>query len=272
MDDNGAAVNDVLVMATDEQFLEPTKAVMVGARRVGQWRGDVCLIVPQAMEVADLERRGIHIVKTDLKSWYMKFELFGQAMRQWERAIFTDVDVLVQRPLAELLPLLDEGDVWMDHEGGTSWDSFRVWDKRLAERMERYEQIRRDYPALDQQTFNTSVVVYRPDRVPAGTRDRLVGLYLGLYDAAQPDSPWTDQPIINLLLNDQTRQVPRRLFCYHPFATEETVIRHYCRWYAPWFEKAPGADGYLSEQLGRPVYDIYRENRDAFEGEYPCLT
>lgn len=278
-------MKDVLVVVADDAYIDHAKALAAGAVRTGGWRGDLAAVSPRgSAAAAEFARRGWDVLEVEEAGFLQKFRLFDVHWRRWERALFFDCDVLVQGSLDQVVSLIDDGPLWMDTENGSTIDT--LW--RFKESPE-YDavvgRILEKFPAAARRTFNTSAIAWRPAAIFDGAVAALHAIQREFGVLNDPLAGGTDQQIVNFLLWDMGRQIPRKLSCYwgydepqnrtpngvYPEWTGEEVpaVVHYTRWYAPWIKKTPEMDAYLSPRLGKPCLDVYRENLAAFDSIFP---
>jgi lipopolysaccharide biosynthesis glycosyltransferase len=260
--------DDVIILAADREYLRHAQSLMVNCRLQGQWTGDFCMITPEGTDVSSVAGRGVELLSVSDVGFMQKFWMFDGFFRGWRKAIWLDCDVLVHGNLYRLLELVDTAVMVADRENGSILGSF--WrDTEAGRHLELYYWMFKTFPSIMEKTFNTSCVTFRPKGIPEGTPERLIELQAHVKPANHCDRGGTDQQIINLLLYDYFAPVPDRLCCYWNETTSNTVVSHYCRWYAPWLEKVSHAHAYSNPVLARPCKDVYEENLSKFDQLFP---
>lgn len=150
-----------------------------------------------------------------------------------------------------------------------------------------YHRIAQRFPhVVKDRMWNTSMMCWEPASIPDDTVDRLRDLQAEFGECNRPEKGGTDQQVIDLLLHDRFRLMPRKLFVYwglDEFAsrvssagrgwdgTEVPAVVHYARWYAPWIVKASNADAYDNNRIGSGVvcHEFYQRNLADFETVFP---
>lgn len=279
-------MRDVLVVVADDAFAPHAKALLANCMTEGRWAGDVALLSQAGSAVAaDFRARGITVVDTQESTYFQKFDLFGEAFLAWDRLVYYDCDVVVQRPMAELLEPLAEHPLWMDTEDGhTMRTFFRDPHFEDGQHAALYQAMREEFPWVDDQTYNSSCIVMRPGALPEGLPAKLREVQARYLETNRPEHGGTDQQIINLVLQPMIRKIPRKMHCYWGLGEEENdgpsesrgyvggevpVSVHYARWYAPWVEKRPQDAAYMQRRLGVPCIEVYRRNLAAFDRLFP---
>lgn len=278
----------VVIFVADAAYLSHVKAAMVGCVRQGSWRGDFCLVVPQALDVSDFVRRGIRVLPVPDSGFAAKFWIFSDFFCQWSACLYLDCDILVQGRLSLVFDQLTQNTATIiaGLEDVSSVQSWQVWDREHEQHREVYAQIESEFPWVYERMFNTSAILFTPQAIETETVQRLRVLQERFAVANPIGYGGTDQQIINLLLHNQMIEVRDKLFCYwgsdEPQSRvlsgyrgwtgqEVPVVLHYTRWYAPWVPKEPGADAYEIRRLSRVCHELYAENLAAFHQEFPYV-
>lgn len=263
----------VLIAAADPHYSAHVRSLLVNCRIQGGWTGDVVVIVPEdelalCPHLADLQGRGIEVCEVPDSGFMLKFWMFSDRFRRYERALWLDCDVLVQRPLEALSSLEFPEAALLSTESATIRDTF--WrDEKAIEHADVYQWIARNFIHFGQTTYNTSCVLFKPSAFPLDTVRKLRALQDKIKLVNDPGGGGTDQQPINLLLYNQFGRIPNDLAVYWAFPTPDTVVVHYCRWYAPWLEKQPGAHAYYNDVLNAPCKHIYDTNLAKFNEVFP---
>lgn len=305
-----------IVFVADEKFLPHVKSLAVNCRRDGGFAGPFLLICPDDLEVGDLERRGWALLRVPDRGFLQKFNLFHPALKAYRQVLYLDADCLVQGPLAQVWakldaaePLPDGGKPLLgDREEMPAFQSWQVWDpdhqahgltivrnpdtslSPILADGSLYHRIAQRFPHVTtDRMWNTSMMCWEPASIPDDTVAQLRALQAEFGECNRPEKGGTDQQMIDLLLHQRFRLMPRKNFVYWgldckpderqnsrvPSAsrgwdgTEVPVVIHMARWYANWLVKAPNADAYSNDRLGVVNHEHYLKCLADFETEFP---
>jgi len=271
----------VIILVADNNYVDHAKSIAVNCVSQGGWDGDFAVICPTNTEAAaEFRRIGFHVFETEFKGFMQKFSIFDKWFKQWDMALYLDCDILVQDDLSRLVALLDmEDKIWMDTEDGSTLETF--WrDPNKEANQAVYQWMQDNYPNVNKQTFNSAFILFRPNSIPDGTPNKLLEIQKAIEPVNRMDNDGTDQQVINLLLWDYCKKIPRKLVCFWGLAEpindvdsewrqfnkgDIPVAIHYCRWHAPWIKKTPDADAYRVLKLEKSCYELYHENLSKFE-------
>jgi len=286
--------SQVIVFVTDERYLPHYKSLAVNCRNEGQYTGDFLCICPDTGEpwIDDLASRDFQIVHVPDRTFFAKFNVFHPDVRQWDRAMYLDADIIVQSALQPLFDQLES--LPRDDSGGKpiiagveDQPAIMVWERNAikAENGDPLlDRLLAEYPCVREQFWNTSTMIFEPSSIPDGTIETLRSLQIEFHAINDPDKDGTDQQIMHICLFDRFSQVKDKGFCYwglDEFASrvpsvgrgwrgdEIPVVVHYCRWYAPWIVKTPDADAYDNNRIGRVCHEFYSDNLAAFDEIFP---
>ncbi len=269
----------VIIFVSDSNYIEHVKSATMNCINQGNYTGDFAVICPAG--IGNIFRDlGYYILETEQITFLQKFSVFHPFFRQWSKAMYLDCDILVQDNLDRLFNFLDvENKIWMDREDCTTIESF--WrDSKSSEHPQVYEWMQTNYPVVNLRTFNSSVIVFRPEFIPEDTVQRLLDIQAQIEPANNMAIGGTDQQVINLLLWDKCRALFDKAVCFWGLAEPQNdvdcesrlykqgdspAIVHYSRWYAPWIDKTEEMDARICRRLNRPAYDIYIENLNSFK-------
>lgn len=273
----------VVIIVSDNNYVEHTKSLIMNCRIQGNYDGDFAIVCPVASSAAHtFTDLGFYVVERDGENFFLKFQMFDEYFRKWRKAIYMDCDVIVQDDLNRLFDLLDTHDLWMDTEDCSTLQSFHK-DKERHLHEEVYTHMIKNYPHVNNQTFNTGVVVFYPHSIPDNAPKTLMDIQREIEPANRLENGGTDQQVINLLLGNKCKKIEKKMVCFWGLAEpqndvdseyrkykkgDKPVIVHYSRWYSPWIEKTPDADAYMCRRLNRPCNDIYKENLRLFNETY----
>ena len=319
--------DQVIVFVADEKFLQHVMSLAVNCRRQGEFAGDFLLIHPDDLlpvvtfpkfPPIDLRERGFVTLPVPDRGFLQKFNLFHSFLKRWRQALFLDADCMVQRPLSLIWEQLDAAEpladgrkpILADREEMPCFQSWQVWDpdhqahglkivrnpdtslSPILTEGSIYHRIAQRFPhVVSERMWNTSMVAWEPASIPDDTVEQLRALQAEFGECNQPEKGGTDQQIIDLLLHQRIRLMPRKLFVYWGLdckpdehqnsrvasvgrgwdGTEIPAVIHHARWYAAWNKKTPDADAYANDRIGDGVvcYDFYQQNLADFETVFP---
>jgi len=281
-------LSSVLVLVADEAYLPHAKSVFVNAKRQGRWEGDYCLVAPPSVDRKYFENRGINVLVDDQERHYRKFAIVDDFFKKWDIVLYTDCDVLIQKPLEPLLHEVGWGEILADREMFTLEHAFTFWateeDLKKPERVQVFDWLWKQYDRNRQQ-FNTGVLLYHPRTLIPNARQMLVEMKGKIAPINCHVVNGTDQPIFNLVFYDRFTRIKNDAVCYWNSTWKETIITHTCSGYAPWIAKEhkDGSvfnatsepiypDAYWCEHIGLSMHDIYKANLEAFETEFPVKS
>lgn len=285
----------VLLLVASESHLEHAKALFVGAKRTGCWRGDFCLLCPKGTNTESIDGRGIYIACSQFAGWTnrIKHELFWPHFCIWQRLLYLDTDCLIQRDLnAAVAETFQPGKILMEGsqalEGGLGttilqdWEHFaRISGVDEQTRAAGLARLRERHPHVDSPLFASSVMLFNPADVPDDTVEALLEADAEFADL---NPRGYDQQVMNLVLYGRMGALPKSFATWWAFddpgnrvaseargwrGGEFPAVAHYWGAFAPWLEKMPDAGAYFNERLGKSCLDVYRENLAAFEMEFP---
>lgn len=291
--------DQVVVFVADEKFLQHTKSLAVNVRRQGVFSGDFLWIVPDDMhapDVYDLTSRGVAVLPVKDRGFLMKFDLFHSYLKRWKQALFLDADCMVQQPLSLVFEQLTAAQpdaegrkpILTDKEEVPVFMGWQVWDKDWRDHEAIYEAMSKRFPHVftTDKMYNTAMVAWEPASIPDDTVEQLRALQAEFGECNKIESGGTDEPIIDLLLHQRIRLMPRKKFVYFGLdcmnarvpsesrgwdGTEVPAVIHFARWHSQWIKKAHDADGYANDRIGGGVvcYDFYHKCLADFESVFP---
>ncbi len=274
----------IIVFVADENYSDHVKSIAANCRIQGNYTGEFAVICPPNSQVsADFKRYGFNVLERDSKTFFRKFYVFDEYFKQWDKVLYLDCDVVVQDDLENIFKLLeiDDTKIWMDTEDSTTMLSF--WrDTKQGEHKHLYDAMREKYPHVDNQTFNTCLMLFNPKYIPNGTPQKLIEIQEEFREVNNPDEWGTDQQILNLLFWHQGRKIADKLIVFWGLAEPQNDVDseyrmykkgdiptaiHLSRWYSQWIKKTPDMDAYFNHKLQKPNFDIYIENLELFNSK-----
>jgi len=228
-------MNDCIVFVSNAGFIDKFCATYESLRVIGEWKGDVCLIVGDDVNVDRLREHPILKIPLDILYFpdikftditerfieitnrecgkvgsklfqYHKFHLFQDYFRKWDRILYLDVGMKIFQPVAPIFSLCKPGNILAHSD---SWPSGK-W--RLIDQFHSmidfgaYEELCESYPTdiLMGDYFQTTMMLFSPKSIICGnTFDELIELV-----EKYPISCTNDQGIIALYFISRGQWIP----------------------------------------------------------------
>lgn len=290
-------MTSLFLTVCDERYLDHAKALIVGAKSDGNWQGDFCILVPDYCNIESVKSRGIYVVK-DLSNptWTnaIKFKIFLESFRRWDRVLYVDCDCLIQGDLHQAIEqeagkfpkILMEGSQFLEGGLGTTilqdWGHFaKLSGVPREDHQEAFQRLEAAYPFINQPLLASSVMLFEPRLVPEGTVTQLIECQ----DQFREINPKSyDQQVMNLVLHDHIAPLSKNFATWWAFGEpcnlvesqargwtgkEDPAILHYWSAFAPWLEKTPDAGAYFNHKLNKPCRTAYLENLSKFDQLFP---
>jgi len=283
---------EVIIIVADNNYIDHAKALMAGCRNEGEWSGDFCIIMPEGCNGAVFTERSVEVLYVPDTGFMAKFHIFSTFFKKWDSAFYLDCDILIQGPIRRAFDQLNQTgeDIICHQEDTPAITSWYTWDKNHNEHQALYDQLRAEFPWIEERIWNTAWVLFKPSEVEDDLVDKLRALQKRFAICNPEGEGGTDQQIIDILLHNRITQVKDKLFCYWGMdepqsrvmskyrgwtGDEVPIMLHYCRWYAPWELKDKTADAYTIRRLkganGKPrvCREVYQSNLAAFDDTFP---
>ena len=200
--------SQVIIFVTDENYLDHVKSIAINCREQGRYKGDFALICPHSDEIRkEFESYGFHVLERGSKTFFQKFYVFDEYFKKWEFALYLDCDCVIQDDLERMFSLIyNEGDkIFMDTEDGSTIQTF--WrDNEKDKNKDIYDWMIENYPHVTNQTFNTSLMLFKPEYICSNVPQKLIEIQEQVKRVNSPENLGTDQQIINLLLWPKTKK------------------------------------------------------------------
>ena len=287
--------DSVLLLVASESHLDHAKALFVGAKRTGCWQGDFCLLYPRNTNTESIDGRGIFTACSRFDDWTnrIKHEIFWTEFQRWQRLLYIDLDVLIQRDLNEAVAeTFQPGKILMEGsqalEGGLGTTILQDWEHFAGisgvdepTRAAGIARLRERHPHVDRPLFASSVMLFNPADVPDDTVEALLEADAEFADL---NPRGYDQQAMNLVLYKRMGALQKSFATWQPYdlpghrvaseargwrGDEFPAIVHTWGARAPWIVKEPTDGDYFNERLGKSCRDVYSENLAAFEMEFP---
>ena len=239
---------EVVLLVADKNYKEHAKYLFVNIKKDGQWDGDYCLLTNMNEDdYYEFVEKGIYVKQIDMSNpFYVKFSIFDVFFKKWEKVMYLDCDILVNRSLSTI-KMLESVDMYCDGERNTVRDLFTMWyNGGLADQINgKHYNINIDSETLldldnnfdvGKLCFNSAFMYFNTKLINDSTVTKLENLkerfkkinyHVGLNEG-------TDQPILNLLFLDEWTQIPEKYVSYFGDQDSNTIVSHYCHWSAPW--------------------------------------
>ena len=280
---------EVILIVADENYVAHAKALMVGCRNEGEWDGDFCIIMPEGCDGSVFVDRGVDVLYVPDTGFMAKFHIFSTYFRKWESVFYMDCDILIQGPIRRAFEQLNNSgaEIICHQEDTAAITSWYTWDKDHNDHQDIYDQLRTEFPLIEERIWNTAWVLFKPAAFADDLVDQLRALQTRFAICNPEGEGGTDQQIIDILLHKRITQVADKLFCYWGMdepqgrvmsefrgwdGDETPIMLHYCRWYSPWTKKDATADAYIIRRLKRVCYELYTENLATFDLMFPIKT
>ena len=284
--------NSVILIVANDDYLPHAKSLMAGCIRQGSWKGDFCLLCPDACNTSSIEGRGIDVFRAPELKWTnkIKFRIFSSYFRKWKRLLYLDCDILIQGNLNDLCTdlLTKFPSILCDgSHNGTILNDWIHFDPNSSKENnahpEIYKKLRERFPHIDERILTSDVMYFSPSSIS----DTVVDNLFAIQEEFVTINPGNyDQQVMNLLLYGQMLPITKDYCTWWAFddpgnriphdvngwtGNEKPVISHYWGMYAPWIVKTPDAGAYFNHRLGRVCHELYAENLAAFDNVFPLF-
>ena len=218
-------MSNCVILVSDENYLEHSKALFVALKTVGCWEGEYCLIGNglSTQTIEYFENRGITVINHDKgNSFFAKYNLFDYRFNSmWKKILYFDADFVITGNINKLVT---------DKVFTADFENANVKDWFSPELDEDQGKFLNTFPNV--KGFNTGFMAYDTSIINENTCAELHDLQSKLSKVnTHVNEGGTDQPIINLYF-DQVSQVEGVSF--HRDKKNGDVALHTCRWEAPW--------------------------------------
>jgi lipopolysaccharide biosynthesis glycosyltransferase len=240
-------MSEVVVICTDKNYVNHVK---YNINNIRDKHGDIdiCIIYE------DIESESVYIKQElskynvilkpitklmDTKGPYgLTYHTFDTFFKKWDKILYIDCDTVIFSSLNPLFNQLnDETKMMVDYEGISIKEFFTMWTPLTNENHEKFEEL--NYEKLidvNSKGFNCGIFSFKSSIINEDTVRKLYEIhekYLSINNHGQ-NGKASDQPIINILFGNISKQVKDNGFCFWKSINDNTVIGHFCRWDAPW--------------------------------------
>jgi len=265
-------MNNVLIIAANDKYIQHAKSLFANAMNEGKWKGDYCLITDDIYnpEIEKIKEKGITIkeVKSEDHSFYLKFNIFDVFFKQWKKILYLDCDVMIYKPLELITSLPDilygDPEEWTVKQYFTSWsdegyheNGYSGIDKNLVLELEK------EFSSINNMGYNCGTLFFHSDLIQNNTLE-LLNFYRNKYEKINKHTGnkfGSDMPIINLLFLNKWTKIPDNMISYWQRQDQRTVFSHFCHWHAPWLFN-------MLSPLGKTYVEVYRKNLEFFEKKF----
>jgi lipopolysaccharide biosynthesis glycosyltransferase len=253
----------VLVVISDENYLDHAGSLFVNAINEGKWDGDLCLI---ANNIDDLNRlikfkeMGVEVLHKKCDNPYIiNLHVFDTYFKKWDYVVYMDCDFIIFKPLNDYLNFhdLNYGGIIADKE------PFKIneylcqgWEPENKKNALHDLNLKYD---LNKFGFNAGFFSFNTKVIKNETIKDLFKISEEIKNVNNHTHPTgSDQPIFNLYFNENILYIKNNTICFWNLINNDTVAAHFCRWEAPW------NNNNYSNLLGKTYYQKYKENLDIF--------
>jgi hypothetical protein len=218
----------VLVTCASARFFESAKKTILDAKTNGNWKDDIVLVtnseLPQLEGVEQLcvstigvqnlqgnqfEKnvkfaqylRDKGMYKSPEECYDIKFHIFSEFFKQWDRVFFIDAGAFVNDDLARMTRVCNAQNTLFAHSNAYPTYQWKLdhefsLDDRLAKQLQRLQALDRDY-------FQSSCMIFDTKLIESTTVNQL-------YSLAELFPTTGDQGTINLVFLKNWKQIPLR--------------------------------------------------------------
>jgi hypothetical protein len=238
----------VLVLLSNEPYIEKAKVTIIAARGIGNWQDDIVLLIPRSLESnADLvsfastyavELRVLPDRNTDkiIDFWskfpthrhhdyimsrkyiFMKFYIFDVYFKKWDVAFYMDSGCVINGRLARFKESCEAVNCIYAHSDGYPWYEIKLERQFAIELLDSTRRAELKKYDLDIDYFQTTMCIYDTRILEPNTVDALFDL-----NERFPVGMRMDQPIINLYFTCM-----RKLWHQIPLKDDDGFLYDFC--------------------------------------------
>ncbi len=260
----------VLVLISDENYLEHAKSLFYSARSIGKWDGDLCLIANniKSEKLEDLNNFGVEFLKiSEPNYYYANYHIFDVFFKKWDFLISMDCDFTI---FGDLNKIINEEDyskdqLNVDKEPFTiksyfcwSVDNGQVVNERCEGREHYFDELKK-LCNIDDYGFNAGFMSFNTSLIQDNTLFNLYELSKKYQEINFHTSEnGSDQPILNIYFYDKVKFIENKKVSYWRHSDENTITQHHCRWDAPW------VNNFYCQRLQSTYHNQYINNLKKF--------
>jgi len=94
---------EVVVLVANRNFVQQVQSVIGGLRRVGNWKGDICILSPD-IEDDDITAENcfvVNVLQQDIFS--AKYNIYHPFFCSWQAVLYLDCDIMIINPINKLI-------------------------------------------------------------------------------------------------------------------------------------------------------------------------
>jgi len=257
----------VLILISDENYLNHIKSLFNSVIETGKWKYDLCLIANNVNDSSLLEfkKTNIEIIKVNIENpYYAKFYLFKEYMKKWDLIYYMDCDFIVFDDIEKIeysfnnKLLTDIEPFYLHQYFCQSWDEKQKWYE-----LSKFE----NEFNFNQFGVNTGFMIIPSKLIETNTFNQLIELKDKLqYINNHTIEGGTEQPIINLYFQNELEHIKNKEVCFWKNITNNTILGHFCRWEAPWKNLS------YSNRLNMTYKNYYEKNLQEFNQNMKTLS
>ena len=242
-------IKKVIVLVSDEKYLDYTKYLFSNIIHDTNYDGDLCLITHTQINTTEFEEKNIYVKKFEkIDPFFQKLNLFDVYFKQWDKVLYLDCDTMViKNDLNSLFKLPD--DLYCEPEPWTIQEYFNGNKNHQL-----FEELKKEYN-VNKIGFNSGSLLFNTSIIDNNTQKELFEIkekYQDINEHTRKEGG--DQPIINLKFIDIWKLFPNNEICYwiiqdsgysrrvglynevykNKPKQENIIIYHFVHCFAPW--------------------------------------
>jgi len=253
-------MKNVIILVTDINYLKHIKYNINNIRENFN-TADIVVITNDndSIEVQkELEKYNIIIYTVNNKNnpFYIKYHIFDEYFKKWDKILYLDCDTMILRNADILFDLIDDqSKMLVDFE---EWQVIKYFDSYCPRTQENEKEyislLNEDY--INSNGFNTGILLYKSSIISKEIINKIQEYHVKYERINKHVEKGTDQPIINLAFGNQCKQISNNYFSFWKRFNENSLILHFCRWEAPWFNET------FNNKINQRYVDYYNNNKN----------
>jgi lipopolysaccharide biosynthesis glycosyltransferase len=259
---------EVVVLVANKNFIQQVRSVIGGLRRVGNWKGDICILSPD-IEDDDIAAENcfvVNVLQQDIFS--AKYNIYHPFFCSWQAVLYLDCDIMIINPISALLDLsaIDTNPHIYAESDRNDSKNLTLEDYFPSASPEDLLHAKNEFNITTSttQAFNSGVVCFNP-KLLGDTKPQLINSLINFrtkYSRLAP-AEWTDQQAQNFCLLNLWNDIDKyvcywKLYLHGLVELEDVCILHFFRWHYPWNVYAIHAPSRKSFK------NLYQENLEYF--------
>jgi len=251
----------ILVLVSDENYLEHTKYLFHSITTIGEWNGDLCLITNDVDETLldDFKKFNVQIFNVKVDNYFhSKFFIFDKFFKNWDFVTYLDCDFTIYGDLNTIIdkktitqPVLNvEMEPFKIHEYFC-----QGWNK--SDKSKALKELYKNYN-LNKFGFNSGYMSFNTSLIDDNTLDNIFELSQDLYRINNHCEIGSDQPVLNLYFINEVNPIKNQKVSFWRASTDETIAQHHLHREAPWVNYD------YSDRLNKTYHQNYIEKLDNF--------